>query len=87
MLVRQLFDEIRVYAGAAERTGVALERAAVRRSTGRCRSLPQLIRKARDAGDGYFYLPCNLWPAGIDSIAVQKEWVVMSSVSLMRRLR
>ena len=87
MLARQLFDEIRVYAGVAERTGVELDRAAVRRSSGRCRSLPQLIRKAREAGDGYFYLPCNLWPPGIDSIAVMREWVVASSVSSVRGVR
>jgi hypothetical protein len=87
MLVRTIFDEIRVFAGVAERTGVQLERAAVRHSSGCCRSLTELIRKARDAGDGYFYLPRDVWPAGTDSVALQKEWVVVSSSPLRRRLR
>ena len=62
MHVTQLFDEIRVYAGAAARTGVQFERDTVRRSGGCCRSLTELIRKARDADDGYYYLPLDLWP-------------------------
>ena len=79
MLVKQLFDEIRVYAGFAERTGVQFERDTVRRSGGCCRSLTELIRKARDAGDGYFYLPLNLWPVDTERVALQKTWVVASS--------
>lgn len=81
MLVNQLFDEIRVYAGVAERTGVQFERDAVRRSGGFCRSLTELIRKARDAGDGYFYLPLDLWPANTERVQLQKSWVVVSSLS------
>lgn len=77
-LVR-LFDEIRVYAGFAERTGVQFERDTVRRSGGCCRSLTELIRKARDAGDGYFYLPLSLWPANTERVALQKKWVVAAS--------
>lgn len=79
MLTQRLFDEIRVYAGFAERTGVQFERDTVRRSGGCCRSLTELIRKARDAGDGYFYLPLNLWPANTERVALQKSWVVVSS--------
>jgi len=81
VLVKQLFNEIRVYAGVAERTGVQLERDSVRRSGGCCKSLTELIRKARDAGDGYFYLPLNLWPADKEHIELQKPWVVGSSFS------
>ncbi len=81
MLVKQLFDEIRVYDGVGERTGVQFERSAVRRSGGCCRSLTALIRKARDAGDGYYYLPLNLWPADTERVELQKRWVVMSSLS------
>ena len=79
MLAKQIFDEIRVYAGFAERTGVQFERDTVRRSGGCCRSLTELVRKARDAGDGYFYLPLNLWPADTERVALQKTWVVASS--------
>jgi hypothetical protein len=81
MLVKQLFDEVRVYDGVAERTGVQFERDAVRRSSGCCRSVTELIRKARDAGDGSFYLPLNLWPADSERVELQKRWVVISSYS------
>jgi len=81
MHVTQLFDEIRVYAGAAARTGVQFERDTVRRSGGCCRSLTELIRKARDAGDGY-YLPLDLWPVNTERVALQKSWVVASSDAL-----
>ena len=80
MLTKQIFDEIRVYAGFAERTGVQFERDTVRRSGGCCRSLTELIRKGRDAGDGYFYLPFSLWPANTERVALRKNWVVVSSV-------
>lgn len=76
MLVRQLFDEVRVYMGVAERTGVQFERAAVRRSAGCCRSMTELIRKARGDGDGTFYVPAKVWPAGTDRLEVLKRWVV-----------
>jgi hypothetical protein len=74
------FDEIRVYAGIAERTGVHFERSAVRRSDGYCRSLTELGRKARASGDGNFYLPLSLWPANTEQVDLQKRWVVMSSL-------
>lgn len=75
------FDEIRVYDGVAERTGVNFERSAIRRSGGCCRSLTELIRKARAAGDGYFYLPLGMWPADSQQIELQKPWISMSSLS------
>jgi hypothetical protein len=81
MLVNQSFEEIRVVAGVAERTGVLFERNDVRRSSGCCRSLTELIRKARDSGDGYFYLPIKLWPAESERVELQKPWVVVSSHS------
>ncbi len=79
MRIPQSYDEIRVYAGVAERTGVHFERNAVRRSAGFCQSLSGFIRKARASGDGTFYLPLPLWPAETESLDVQKRWVVMSS--------
>jgi hypothetical protein len=80
MALTQYFDEIRVYDGVAERTGVQFERNDVRRSGGCCSSLTELMRKARAAGDGYFYLPINNWPADTEQIALQKKWVVVSSL-------
>ena len=81
MLVKTTFDEIRVFDGVAERTGVQFERAVVRRSAGCCGSLTELIRKARAAGDGSFYLPVGVWPADTERVQLQKTWVVISSSS------
>ncbi len=80
MRVNQSFDEIRVYAGVAERTGVHFERNAVRHSGGCCGSLTELIRKVRVSGDGTFYLPLNVWPADTERVELQKRWVVLSSL-------
>jgi hypothetical protein len=76
MPVEQRFDEIRVYAGVAERTGVHFDRSSVRRSGACCRSVTELIRKARAAGDGAFYLPLSVWPANTESVSILKPWVV-----------
>jgi hypothetical protein len=77
MLVNRSFDEIRVYDGMAERTGVQFDWADVRRSAGYCSSLTELHRKVRSAGDGCFYLPLNSWPVDVSQLNVQKRWVVM----------
>lgn len=78
MLSKQSFDEIRVYEGIAERTGVHYELSEVRRSAGYCRSLTELARKARTAGDGCFYLPLEVWPGDTVSVDLQKRWIVLS---------
>lgn len=79
MREQRLFEEVRVYGGVAERTGVQFQRDAVRRSSACCRSLSDLIRRARAAGDGTFYLPAGLWPADKDRVELQKPWVGISS--------
>ena len=76
----QPFDEIRVYAGIAERTGARFERNSVRRSGGCCGSFSELIRKVREIGDGTFYLPVDLWPADSERVDLHKPWIVMSSL-------
>ena len=81
MLLGQRFEEIRVYAGFAERTGVLFERNDVRHSDHCCTSISALIRKARASGDGTFYLTINLWPADTDRVELRKQWVVMSAPS------
>jgi len=78
VLKPQLCDEIRVYEGVAERTGVQFERSEVRRREGYCESLTALIRKARASGDGIFYLPLGQWPAEAEHLELRKPWVVMS---------
>lgn len=79
MRINQSFDEIRVYAGIAERTGVHFTRDSVRRSAGYCGNLPALVRKARSIGDGTFYLPIERWPSGTARLDLLKPWIVMSS--------
>ncbi|HVR39555.1 MAG TPA: hypothetical protein VMU84_10710 [Thermoanaerobaculia bacterium] len=73
------FDEIRVYEGVAERTGVLFHRNAVRRSRACCTSLTELGRKVRSSGDGDFYLPLGLWPADTERVDLQRRWIVLSS--------
>ena len=80
MRVNQTLEEIRVYAGVAERTGAHVERNDVRRSNGCCGSVTDLIRKARASGDGTFYLPLDIWPADTERFALRKPWVVISSL-------
>jgi len=80
MLSKRSFDEIRVYAGIAERTGVRFERSAVRRSAACCNSLAELVRKARASGDGCFFLPLEIWPAETEQVDLQKPWIVLSSL-------
>lgn len=75
----QSFDEIRVYAGIAERTGARFDRNSVRRSTGCCANVSELIRKVRAIGDGTFYLPVDLWPADSERVDLNKPWIVISS--------
>jgi len=74
-----LFDEIQVYGGVAERTGTAFEKTEVRRSDRCCKSLTELLRKARSSGDGTFYLPQSVWPVDTERFELRKQWVVMSS--------
>ena len=76
--MKRIFEEVCVYDGVAERTGVRLARDGVRRSSASCRSMTELIRRAREAGDGYFYLAAGVWPAGKERVELQKPWVVVS---------
>jgi len=74
----QVYEEVRVYEGVAERTGVQFERSEVRHSEGCCGSLTGFLRKARAAGEGTFYIPLGAWPADTERIELRKPWVVMS---------
>ena len=80
----ELFDEIRVYEGVAERTGVQFARSEVRRSRGCCRSVTELARKARSSGDGDFYLPIGLWPPDTERVDLRKPWIILASVPEQR---
>lgn len=75
MTQEQLFDEIQVFEGVAERTGTTIARSAIRRSPALCRSVSDLTRKARRMGDGYFYLSSMLWPENTTKLVVHEPWV------------
>ena len=72
------FDEIHVYEGVAERTGNTVDHATIRRSKVRCRSLSELTRKARNMGDGYFYLASLLWPENTRELVLRSTWTCIS---------
>lgn len=78
MRSNQKFDEIRVFEGVAERTGNTVDRETIRGSSAVCRSVMELTRRARRMGDGTFYLPVTLWPAGKTEIPLSETWTTMS---------
>ena len=75
---KQQFDEIRVYEGIAERTGMTVDRQAIRKSPTACRTLAELTRSSRRLGDGLFYLPVSLWPEGVTQLSLAQKWTTMS---------
>jgi len=66
------FDEVQVFDGVAERTGVSVDRAGVRGHRGVCRSVTELSAKSRRLGDGYYYLASTAWPADTKSVNVRR---------------
>lgn len=72
------YTSARQIAISVDGTGGHFERKDVRGKGGCCGSLTELIRKARDAGEGAFYMPLNLWPADSERLDLRKSWVVMS---------
>ncbi len=76
--VGQLFDEVRVYEGIAERTGNTLDRDTVRGSKAVCQSVGELSRKVRREGDGTFYLAVAAWPENTARLLLTTKWTTMS---------
>jgi hypothetical protein len=74
----QSFDEVHVFNGIGERTGVRVERSAVRGRRAVCRSVSELASKARRLGDGYYYLAAFSWPADTETIDMNLSWATMS---------
>lgn len=72
------FDEVTVYEGIAERTGVTVDRAALRSSKSVCRSIPELTRKARSMGDGVFYLAGLVWPENETRLDLTMTWTTFA---------
>ncbi|MGH9456717.1 MAG: hypothetical protein ACRD2J_03645 [Thermoanaerobaculia bacterium] len=81
-LVNALCAEISVYQGVGEMTGTVVERRAIRGKPGLCKSMRDLAIKSRVLGDGYYYIPVDLWPSKKDPVTIHKnDWTVISSLS------
>ena len=61
-LVNSLCAEISIFDGVGESTGIIVERSAIRGKKGLCKSMRDLAIKSRVLGDGYYYIPIDLWP-------------------------
>jgi len=72
------YDEVQVYNGVAERTGTRVQRAGVRGRRGVCHSVGQLGSKARQLGDGYYYLISAAWPEGQDTVDLNRTWTSLA---------
>jgi len=80
-LVNPLCAEISIFQGVGEKTGVFVERSAVRGKKGLCKSMRDLSIKSRVLGDGVYYLPAELWPPAEDEVVINKqEWTVIGSI-------
>jgi hypothetical protein len=73
------FDEVHVFEGVGERTGVCLDRSGVRGRRAVCRSVGELAAKSRRLGDGYYYLASAAWPSGETSVSLALQWVAMGA--------
>jgi len=79
MTLNKSFDEVQVFDGIAERTGVSVDRAGVRGHGGVCRSVTELSAKSRRMGDGYYYLASSAWPADTKSVNLTRAWTSIGS--------
>lgn len=80
-LVNSLCAEINIYQGVAEKTGVFVERRAIRGKKGLCKSMRDLAIKTRVLGDGVYYIPIDLWPNQSGPVVVHKhDWTVIGSI-------
>ncbi|HEX7193288.1 MAG TPA: hypothetical protein VF381_17080 [Thermoanaerobaculia bacterium] len=80
-LVNSLCAEISIFDGKGEPTGVIVERSAIRGKKGLCKSMRDLAIKSRVLGDGYYYIPIDLWPKQKEPVVVHKhDWTVISSI-------
>lgn len=78
--------EINIFQGVGEATGTVVEKKALRGRKGLCKSMRDLTNKARVLGDGFYYLPVDLWPDGGEPVVLsQLDWTTMSSLSSSRR--
>lgn len=74
------FDEVHVFEGVGERTGVQGDRKSVRGRRAVCRSVSELAAKSRRLGDGYYYLASAAWPAGTTTVNLALHWVTIGAL-------
>lgn len=87
-LVNSMCAEINIFQGVGETTGTVVEKKALRGRKGLCKSMRELTNKARVLGDGYYYIPIELWPDSDEPVVLsQLDWTTMSSISNRRRKR
>ena len=80
-LVNSLCAEISIFEGVGEPTGLVVERSAIRGKKGLCKSMRDLAIKSRVLGDGYYYIPLELWPNAEGPVVVHKhDWTVIGSI-------
>src|SRR5205807_8717730 len=80
-LVNSLCAEISIFEGVGEPTGLDVERSAIRGNKGLCKSMRDLAIKSRVLGDGYYYIPLELWPKSKGPAVVHKhDWTVIGSI-------
>src|SRR5438876_5617555 len=80
-LVNSLCAEISIFEGIGEPTGLVVERSAIRGKKGLCKSMRDLAIKSRVLGDGYYYIPVELWPKAKGPVVVHKhDWTVIGSI-------
>ena len=85
-LVNSLCIEINVFQGVGEKTGVVIERSAVRGKKGLCKSMRDLTIKSRVLGDGFYYIPIDLWPDEDAPVTINRQdWTVISSIPRTNR--
>lgn len=79
-LVNSMCAEINVFQGVGEKTGIVVERSAVRGKKGLCKSMRDLTIKSRVLGDGFYYLPIELWPSSEPVVVHRQDWTVIGSI-------
>ena len=80
-LVNSLCAEISIFDGVGECTGILVERSAIRGKKSLCKSMRDLSIKSRVLGDGYYYIPMDLWPKSKEPVIVHKhDWTVIGSI-------
>ena len=74
------FDEVHVFQGIGERTGVRIDRQDARGRRAVCRSVGELTAKSRRLGDGYYYLAADAWPADSSSVNLAFTWTAIGGL-------